>query len=355
MTGRGEVSSGAKAGPQATFLYAVGGHQASPVLDDAPSEGYEARYDRGVIVGIDLSRPSMARLVEYETPPQFRPDDEASILFKSASLDGELLYVPTQTEVLIYRRPTFALVGHISLPMFNDLHHVRAAPTGGLVVANTGLDTVVQVTLDGAIGGEWNATDRDTWSRFDRATDYRKMRSTKPHLAHPNFVFYIDDELWVTRFEQRDAISLSPRGRTMSIGGERVHDGVVHGDEIYFTSVDGKVVVIDKNDLRHKRTVDLQGFYPKGALLGWTRGIAIDGDGFWVSFTRMRYTRFRENVEWARRGFKQALPTRVAYFDIARQRLGPTFNLEQAGINAVFSVLVAPSGENPPLVDPIAT
>ncbi|MBA3688135.1 MAG: hypothetical protein H0W81_04840 [Chloroflexi bacterium] len=280
------------------------------------------------------SRP----IVGYTTPSAHCPDEMPGILFKSGHLEGNRLYVPTQTEILIYSVPAFELVTVVSLPFFNDLHHVRPSRSDGLIVTVTGLDLVVELGFDGALRNEWSATSEDPWQRFSRDTDYRKYRTTKPHLAHPNFTFYLGDELWTTRFEQRDAISLTRLGRSIELGGERVHDGVVDDERIYFTHVDGKVSIAGCGSLRVEDRIDLADFYDHDSLLGWTRGIAVDGPGVWIGFTRVRKTRFRENVAWVKG--RRSLPTRVAYFDLASRRLGPTIELERSGMNALFSVLV---------------
>ena len=94
-----------------------------------------------------------------------------------------------------------------------------------------------------------------TSGALPRGVDYRKVRTTS-HTTNPNHVFCIRDEIWVTRFEQRDAISLSDPGRRIDIGLERVHDGVVHGDYIYFTTVDGKIVLVSIETLTVKEIID---------------------------------------------------------------------------------------------------
>ena len=82
-----------------------------------------------------------------------------------------------------------------------------------------------------------------------RSVDYRQGVDLKPHRAHPNYVFFVDGEPFATRFELRDAISLNDPARRISIGGERVHDGVVHDGLIYFTTVDGCVAIVDSSTL----------------------------------------------------------------------------------------------------------
>lgn len=76
-------------------------------------------------------------------------------------------------------------------------------------MVNTGLDMVVRVTPEGRVLEEWDVLLEPAWQRFSRDIDYRKIVSTKPHRSHPNFVFELGDEVWVTRFEQRDAICLT--------------------------------------------------------------------------------------------------------------------------------------------------
>src|SRR4051812_42437383 len=135
-------------------LYVIGGQQRSPrplFADD--QHWYE--YRQGLIVRVDVERGRVERLVEYASPPGTRAGDDP-ILFKSGTLQGDRLYACTQTEVLVYALPRFELLGCVSLPCFNDLHHVRPTPDGGLLVAVSGLDMVLEMTPDGRVLREWN-------------------------------------------------------------------------------------------------------------------------------------------------------------------------------------------------------
>ena len=44
-------------------------------------------------------------------------------------VDG-VLYATTQTEVILFELPWLRQLQHISLPFFNDVHHVRPTPAG---------------------------------------------------------------------------------------------------------------------------------------------------------------------------------------------------------------------------------
>ena len=214
-------------------------------------------------------------------------DDDPAISFQASTLDGDLLYTCTETEVMVYSVPGFELLHYVSLPCFNDVHHVRPSPSGNIVVANAGLEMVLEITPVGEIVGSWNALGQDPWAHVDPEVDYRKI-STKPHRAHPNYVFYLGTELWATRFHQGDAVSLDRPGRSVHVSDERIHDGLVHKGKIYFTTVDGKIVIVDAERLDVIETIDLATFGEDRVLLGWCRGVLVDDSRLWVGFSRIR-------------------------------------------------------------------
>src|SRR5579859_448174 len=219
-------------------LYVQGGRQRKALFK---THHEWTAYDAAVILELDLETGGSRVCVEYATP-RHAQTEEASIIFKSATLRGNHLYTCTSTEVLIYQLPQFALVSYVSLPCFNDLHHVCPTPEGDLLAANTGLDMVLEFTREGKVLREWNVLGEDPWEHFSRDIDYRQVFTTKPHRSHPNYVFYLGEDIWVTRFEQKDAVCLTRPGGRIAIGLERVHDGHVHGNWIYFTTVDGTVI-----------------------------------------------------------------------------------------------------------------
>lgn len=296
------------------------------------------KYERALAIRVDTTTGSSAIEHEYISPPEVTAEDEPAILYKQGTLAGDRLYQTTQTEVMVYRYPSWEVEHYITLPRFNDVHHVRPTDRGTLLVVNTGLDQVVEIDLEGAVLEEWNVEHKDPWHRHDPSVDYRREATTKPYDAHPNHVFTIGDEIWATRFKHMDAVSLTRPGRRIEIGSERVHDGVVVGDRIYFTAVDGRVAVVDAETLEVIETVDLRGIDSDTPLLGWCRGIAFEGDHIWVGFSRLRPTKARENVAWVRDGFKRQVGTHIARYDLATQSLEQRIDLEPVGLNAVFSI-----------------
>jgi hypothetical protein len=320
-------------------VYVVGGRQRElRALRDGqrPWQG----YDRGLVLSVELTSGRVEKTFEYVSPDEAVGDEEPAISLQASTLVGDRLYTCTETEVMVYRLPGFELLEYVSLPLFNDVHHVAPSPDGTLVVANAGLEMVVEVTGAGEVVRVWNVLGEDPWLRFDPGRDYRKV-STKPHEAHPNFVFYLGEELWATRFHQGDAVSLTQPGRLIAVSDQRIHDGVVHGGAIYFTSVDGKVVVVDADSLDVADVVDLNRLHDGRSVLGWCRGVLVDGPRIWVGFSRIRATRFRENVGWVSRGFRRDRETHLGCYDLETRECLAEIDLEPAELAAVYSILPA--------------
>jgi hypothetical protein len=301
--------------------------------------------EQALVIELNPAKNQSRVCVEYVSPPEVRPDELPAILFKSATLQGNKLYTCTSTEVLVYDVPSFRLLHYISLPCFNDLHHVCPTERGTILVAVTGLDMVVEITIEGILVREWSALGEDPWARFSRQTDYRKVPTTKPHRSHPNHVFELGGEVWVTRFQQRDAICLTTSGPRIDIAVQSPHDGYAFGERIYFTTVDGHVVIANGKTYQVEEVVDLNqmGGQP-GQVLGWCRGVLpIDAGRLWVGFTRVRPTKFVENISWVRGLSNRFKPTHIALYDLERKTCEQEIELEPHGIGIVFSLLCLPA------------
>jgi hypothetical protein len=320
-------------------LYVVGGRQREPRPLRAGQDVWQG-YDRGLILRVDIASGNVSTCFEYTSPADAVANDEAAICLQASTIESNRLYTCTETEVMVYSLPTFELLHYASLPCFNDVHHVRPSPSGNIVVANAGLEMVLELTLGGEVVRAWSALGEDPWKHVDPSVDYRKV-STKPHRAHPNYVFYVESELWATRFHQGDAISLEPTGRAIHLSGERVHDGLLHDGKLYFTTVDGKIVVVEAERLEILEVLDLTRLTGERILLGWCRGVLVDGKYLWVGFSRIRPTQFRNNVGWVARGFRRGKPTHLACYDLEKQTCVTEIDLEPAGLSALYSILPA--------------
>jgi hypothetical protein len=324
-----------------SHVYVTGGRQRKTA---ANTEEEWTLYERALIVRLDTETDRSEPAVDYVSPPDACADSRPAFLFKSGSLRGGRLYVCTSTEVLIYEVPGFRRVGYISLPCFNDLHHVCPSRDGTLLVVSTGLDMVVEVSPDGRALRQWSVLGEDPWRRFSPDVDYRKVPTTKPHKSHPNFVFELGDDVWATRAVQGDAVCLTRPGLRIGLGKELVHDGHFHGGKIYFTTVDGTLVIVGQDSLRVEQVVDLKAIdNGEKALLGWCRGVMVlDERRVWVAFTRVRKTRFKEHINWVKHVFREVdKPTHMTLYDIEARKVLNEINLEAHGLNVVFSMIPA--------------
>ncbi len=309
------------------------------------------QHDRCLAFFVNFELGKVETALEYVSPPEARPANEPAIQFKAASIYGDEVFLCTTTEILVHRLPGMESTGYISLPRFNDVHHVLAVDRETLLVANTGLDMMVEMQRDGKVLREWSTLDEDPWARFDRAIDYRLVETTKPHASHPNFGFVFAGEYWATRFEQRDAICLTSRCPAIPIGVQRPHDGVVLGDEVWFTTVDGQIVASSPGRDAPRAVYDLNSFAgtsPDRAL-GWCRGLyLVDDRHVLVGFSRLRPSVFRSNLRWVKHRFGARdtsgdMATRISLYDLAERRLVREVQLEEVGLSTVFSIL--PVGE----------
>lgn len=323
-----------------TGLLVVGGRQKKTAHFDEDWHGYRS----GVVAWVDPDTGDMEEVLTYESPPETVPDERPSMLFKAGHLNGQTLIACTRTEIMEFELPSFERRTHISLPYFNDIHHVRPGRNGTFLVVVTGLDLVAEVSSGGDTLNMWNVLGEDPWHRFSPEVDYRKVATTQPHQSHPNFSFVIGDDFWVTRFGQRDAVSLTNPGERIYLGGEAPHDGVVYGDKVYFTTIDGRVVVADTGTKEVVLDIDLNEIDGGSKSLGWCRGMyVVDEQRVVVGFSRLRPSVFRENVQWVRHRFGKressgARPTRIVCYDLSARSIVWDHDLEPVGLNAVFSI-----------------
>ena len=288
-------------------------------------------YQAGVVAELDPQTGRLASRLEWRDPQWSGP--AVGHCFKGASWDGDRLLLCTERQVLWVDPDGWRVTDRWTHPYLNDVHH--AAVIGGrLFVVSTGLDAVLEVQRGEVVavhGAE--APERDL-----RTEDLR------PHRDHPNHVFEADGRPWVTRFHHHDCLALDGSGRQIHLGGQRVHDGVVHQERVWFTSVDGHLLGADPRSGRLEVDLDLAAHDPLPHPAGWCRGLWLDDAVAWVGYTRIRATRFRSHLAWVRgavRGAQVAThhPTRVQAHDRHTGSVVATVPTESAGVDAVFGIL----------------
>lgn len=308
-------------------------------------------YSTAVALRVDLANgaPKVVDRLDYLSPPELISDEpDASITFKSGAMIDDGLWLTTQTEVLHFDPASFELQQRISLPVFNDVHHVMRSSRDTLVVTATGLDAIFEVSMEGELINEWSTYEKDIWCRFDKATDYRKVLTTKPHSVHPNFCLEHNGNYWVTRLQPQDAYCVQT-GQTIPLPAGKPHDGNVDGDIGHYTHVNGHISRVDFAAGKVLESWDLNEASDGVKHIGWCRGIhALPDDRFIVGFTRIRPSKYRLGVEWLKNrvgapGWPGCHPTRIALFNAQEARFEWELDLEEHGINAVFSILPRPA------------
>lgn len=313
--------------------------------------GWDA-YDQAVVLSIDSETLEPKTVVEYCTPPEYCADRLPSIVFKAGDLskDSRRLVVCTETELIEFDTDDWNQTFYYSHPWFNDVHHVCYFQRENLLVANTGLDQVIMIRRNedrnelSEVANQWSSHSGETWEKFDRSVDYRKVASTKPHVSHPNFVFSNRDSIFVTRFGERDAKCLTEEGRDIGIAIGNPHDGIVGDASVTFTTTNGHLVSCDLETGENLTDIDLNSFSKSKESLGWCRGLCFPNPReAWVGFSRIRPTWLRENLSWIKRRVKPegsygALPTRITRYDLESEALIDEIELEDAGLHAVFGI-----------------
>jgi len=295
------------------------------------------KYKAGALQIIDWETGQLIKGITYVSPPGMIARD-GSIQFKAGTLYNEAFFVPTNTEILVYDLPDLKLKKKYSHQSFNDVHHVTVI-NDLIYICNTGLEIIQVMNFNGDIIEEHNAAVSDTWKRFNRETDYRMVPTTKPREAHANFIFSLGDELWCTRFLQKDAICIGDNSKkiALNVSHGSPHDGLVSGDFIYFTLTDGYVVIINKNNLKREAVIDLNKIYNNKGLLGWCRGIEVVGQKCYVGFTALRTSKYREYGLWIKHG-RKPLGSRIAEFDLSTRTLAKELPVAQETGAAIFTI-----------------
>lgn len=288
------------------MIWLVGGRQArsASVWDS----DHRALYDAGVLLG----------LAPDGTVPVTRVTPDVRCL-KGVSWHDDGVLTCSETAVVAFDPRTHRFAAPIPVPGGDDLdlHHV-VDHDGRTCIAVTGRD---EVWIDDTVVHVGDDRGR----------------------AHPNHLWAAAGGLWVTRGALGDVRSVAT-GRTLPIADVVIHDGVVRPEGVWFTTVDGRLVLLDPVTGERRTTLDLLRFEDRDAPLGWCRGLAF-GDGWcWVGFTRLRATRTRQRLAWARgalRGRPMAThhPTRVVAYDLAAGRKVAEVDVERFGMHAVFGIV----------------
>jgi hypothetical protein len=287
---------------------------------------------------LDWERKEIIRSIDYTAPPENLGAD-CNLKFTGGGPYKGKWFQTTSTEVVIYNTEDWSVEQVISHPSFHDLHGC-CITDDEIAVVNTGLEMIQFFSHEGELLREVNTTDRPTWERFDKDTDYRFVRSTKPHAAHPNHAFRIDGQWWATRCSNQDAICLANPSDTIKIEVGQPHDGLVRGDFVYFTTTNAHIVVASAKTRKVEQVIDLNVLNTKGGKIGWCRGLEVDGKYAYVGFSFLRKTKwagaFQAAADFMHRRKRMS---HVDKIDMETKELVDAYDYERNGTSAVFTLM----------------
>lgn len=280
-------------------------------------------YDRAILAKVDVDRGWIEPWVV----------DAGARRFGALSVDGARIVACTERSVL-----RIAGDGRIceteTHPWLSDVHHALVID-GVAHAASTAVDGVVAMGVD------------PTFLPTIRGVMPPVVEPDGPSQTHPNFVFRVDGVVHATRGTRGDAVALRDLEKPWAIAPVVVHDGIVTPAGVWFTRVDGHLVLIDPATGRVAQTLALHQPGDGTEPLGWCRGLWIADGIAWVGFSRLRATRLRRHLAWARgrlrgRPIATRRPTRLEGFELATGRRIRSIPLADVGIDALFGVVAEP-------------
>ncbi len=320
-----------------TIFYVTGARRNDEIFS---SDRYAYCYDAGLFE-INFSRKKIVReYIEDEVNEEISVPNY-TLSFRGSYISGKNVVTCNHSEILTIDIDSLSVTNRYTNKAFNDMHCVQEFNNETWVVS-TGIDMAVKLNGDcnlGVFPVNENAT-----RKYVEGMDYRNI-STKPHVSHPNYLFATEEGVWATRFNERDAVLLTDLTKTIDVKIERPHDGVVRDNRVYFTTVNGLVVVSDVKSGKVVKVYDIR-CRENTVNVGWCRGLCVDGDYLYVGFTAIRETKNIKNlsyltdaVHFMRDKFKDMYPARIVKFNIRKERIEDEMKFKASDIGVVFSIL----------------
>ncbi|KKO46893.1 hypothetical protein WG68_02850 [Arsukibacterium ikkense] len=301
-------------------------------------------YGKAGLLKLDLSSGEFTPLLTKADGGTNYPPQHPNQQFTAACLDGDTLWLPTDTEVYQYQLPELKQLKCFSHPCFHNIHSVHLFDNE-LIVTSTGLDNIVVLCpQSGEIKRIINTEGKAPWHRFDAGTDYRLVHSTRPHDSHPNYVFKLDNKLWVTRCTHDDAVCLDDVTDRIDVAHQdemSVHDGIWWHDKLVFTRVDGYLVIVDPTS---RKVIDKHDPFAseRNRPLGWCRGLLVDGDIFYIGYSKLRKTKLISKLKFLTQGnfkYMDGNEALIVAYDMAAKKVVNTYAIPAGMLDAIYGIL----------------
>jgi len=210
-----------------------------------------------------------------------------------------LLWTCLPNRVLALDPGDWSVVKVIDDELFNDLHNVWVNDHC-IIVANTGLESIDEFDHEGRLKNRifLNKIGK-TMAKIRGAADFRTADS-KPHYYHLNYVFKdFQSNYIITLFQQRRVINYNRLQWLTPLYDAPPHEGaywplffselmessIETPMGLWTTTIDGGVQCIDIQTHKPIRTWNIPSL---GGPKGWTRGLMVIKNGFFVGVTVVR-------------------------------------------------------------------
>ena len=301
-------------------------------------------YGKAGLLKLDLTTGQFSTLLSKADGGANYPAEHPNQQFTAACLDGDTLWLPTDTEVYQYQLPQLTQLKCFSHPCFHNIHSVHLLDNE-LVVTSTGMDNIVVLCPEsGEIKRIINTEGKDPWHRFDPKTDYRLIHSTRPHDSHPNYVFKLDNKLWATRCTHDDAVCLDDVTDRIDVAHQdemSVHDGIWWQDKLVFTRVDGYLVIVDP---KTRKVIEKYDPFAneRNRPLGWCRGLMVDGDIFYIGYSKLRKTKLMSKLKFISQGnfkYMDGNEALVVAYNMNTKKVLDTYGIPAGMLDAIYGIL----------------
>lgn len=320
-------------------------------IDFKKDEAFQ--YHTAVLLLLNTKNENVEYLFEYkisENSDHYFSNDAACTFKSFFKINKDKIILCTNTELIIFNVRKKEIIQTISHPLMNDVHHAILYQEK-YYVANTGRDSVLILNKKGALLEEVNLSNdlnidflKSVSYRFKDINDFRKVPSTKPHLVHPNYISVINNEIYVTRFFQKDLFSIDSN-KKIKIEAGNPHDGIISNNGLFCTTTNGKIFrkFQSKNYIYDLEKWGEYKYFYKDRSIGWQRGVLpLEHNKFWVGYSALRPSRSIEyliDIKHKLRGKKlvKSAPTRVDFYDYSTKELIKSIRLDNY-ISAIFSI-----------------
>ena len=208
--------------------------------------------------------------------------------------DDDRLYAGSWNGVYMIRKKDFFLEGILSHKLICDTHGICLG-NDMIITLLTCKDTVVLSSKEGELIDHFTVKADLSLERDDTLLDVdwrfiSKQKRGSVGLFHFNYAKKYGDELYLTSrnlscFVVIDLKKRVARLRPVSFKYPNlIHDGLLHDNKFYFTSIDGQVHITKEGDPNSLYTSDLQEENIKlKRFPNWTRGLEVVGDSIYVT------------------------------------------------------------------------